>query len=68
MGILGEHKGINLPGVELKVPSLTAKDYADLAFALDHDANYIAVSFVRRAADIATVRNARYAAPDTTRP
>ena len=33
-GVLGEHKGINLPGVQLRVPALTAKDRADLAFAL----------------------------------
>ena len=51
-GELGEHKGINLPGVKLKVPALTAKDLDDLAFALDHGVNYIAVSFVRRAADV----------------
>jgi pyruvate kinase len=65
-GLLGEHKGINLPGVELKVPSLTAKDYADLAFALKHDVNYVAVSFVRRAADVAAVKRAiRRAGHDT---
>ncbi len=43
-----EHKGINLPGIELSVPSFTSKDRVDLAFALDHGANYVAVSFVRR--------------------
>src|SRR5215467_15620089 len=47
-GALGEHKGINLPGVKLRVPALTPKDRADLAFALKHGADYIAVSFVRR--------------------
>jgi pyruvate kinase len=51
-GILGEHKGINLPGVALRVPALTAKDRADLRFALQHGADYIAVSFVRRPEDI----------------
>jgi pyruvate kinase len=51
-GELGEHKGINLPGVKLRTPALTAKDRDDLAFALAHGANYIAVSFVRRARDI----------------
>jgi pyruvate kinase len=51
-GTLGEHKGINLPGVKLRVPALTPKDRADLAFALKHGANYIAVSFVRRPEDI----------------
>ena len=51
-GALGENKGINLPGIKLKVPALTAKDRADLAFALEHGANYLAVSFVRRAEDV----------------
>lgn len=51
-GILGEHKGINLPGVKLHVPALTEKDRVDLRFALAHDADYIAVSFVRRPEDV----------------
>ena len=51
-GALGEHKGINLPGVKLRVPALTPKDRVDLIFALKHGANYIAASFVRRAEDV----------------
>jgi pyruvate kinase len=51
-GALGEHKGINLPGIKLRVPALTPKDREDLAFALKHGANYIAVSFVRRPEDV----------------
>jgi len=51
-GELGEHKGINLPGVKLRVPALTEKDRQDLGFALAHGVDYIAVSFVRRAEDI----------------
>jgi pyruvate kinase len=51
-GALGEHKGINLPGVDLRVPALTPKDKSDLAFALKHGADYIAVSFVRRPEDV----------------
>ncbi|HKV24585.1 MAG TPA: pyruvate kinase [Candidatus Acidoferrum sp.] len=51
-GALGEHKGINLPGIRLRVPALTAKDREDLAFALKHGANYIAVSFIRTAKDV----------------
>jgi pyruvate kinase len=57
-GELGEHKGINLPGVRLKVPVLTPKDREDLALALKHGANYIAASFVRRAEDVKTVKAA----------
>jgi pyruvate kinase len=51
-GVLGEHKGINLPGVDLHVPALTDKDRADLRFALAQGADYIAASFVRRAEDV----------------
>jgi pyruvate kinase len=65
-GELGEHQGINLPGTELKVPSLLPKDYADLAFALDHGANYVAVSFVRRAQDVLAARRAIHRAGANT--
>src|ERR1700720_921 len=51
-GSLGEHKGINLPGVKLRVPALTPKDKADLKFALGQGVDYIAVSFVRRPEDV----------------
>jgi pyruvate kinase len=51
-GALGENKGINLPGVKVRVPALTPKDRDDLAFALTRGADYIAVSFVRRPEDI----------------
>jgi len=51
-GILGEHNGINLPGVKLHVPAITEKDRLDLRFALAHGADYIAASFVRRAEDV----------------
>lgn len=55
-GVLGEHKGINLPGVNLHVPALTEKDRQDLRFALKHKVDYIAASFVRRAADVLVAR------------
>lgn len=51
-GALGENKGINLPGVKLRVPALTPKDKTDLRFALAHGADYIAVSFVRQPEDV----------------
>lgn len=54
-GPLHERKGLNLPGANLTVPSLTEKDHEDLATALDAGADYIALSFVRTADD---VRNA----------
>ncbi|HMV48345.1 MAG TPA: pyruvate kinase [Blastocatellia bacterium] len=50
-GELGEHKGINLPGVKLSAPSLTEKDRADLSFGLLHRVDYVALSFVRSAGD-----------------
>ncbi|MGC9158399.1 MAG: pyruvate kinase [Terracidiphilus sp.] len=56
-GLLGEHKGINLPGIPVRVPSLTEKDAEDLEFALKHDVDAIAVSFVRTAEDVSLVRN-----------
>ena len=51
-GMLGEHKGVNLPGVRLSAPALTPKDLDDLAFALSCGVNYIGVSFVRSAEDV----------------
>lgn len=51
-GELGENKGINLPGIQLKIPSLTAKDRVDLEFALDAGVNCVALSFVRSAKDV----------------
>jgi pyruvate kinase len=51
-GLLGENKGINLPGIKLHVPALTEKDREDLRFALKLDADYIAVSFVRHPDDV----------------
>jgi pyruvate kinase len=57
-GLLGEHKGINLPGVKLKIPAVTAKDHADLVFALEQGANFVAVSFVRSAKDVLQAKKA----------
>jgi pyruvate kinase len=56
-GILGEHKGINLPGVQLHVPALTEKDRVDLRFAMKQGVDYIAVSFVRRADDVVLAKS-----------
>jgi pyruvate kinase len=65
-GALGENKGINLPGIELRVPALTSKDREDLAFALKHEANYIAVSFVRRPEDVLLAKSLIRRAGKTT--
>ncbi|CAN5794583.1 pyruvate kinase [soil metagenome] len=50
-GVLGERKGINLPGISLPIASLTEKDIEDLRWAVAQDVDYIALSFVRRAED-----------------
>ncbi len=57
-GILNEHKGINLPGVSLRVPALTAKDLTDLDTGVRLGVDYVALSFVRRAKDITAGRRA----------
>jgi pyruvate kinase len=51
-GMLGEHKGINLPGIALSIPALTEKDRKDLEFGLKHGIDAVALSFVRTAADV----------------
>ncbi|MFB3813174.1 MAG: pyruvate kinase [Terriglobales bacterium] len=55
-GLLGEHKGINLPGVALSVPSLTDKDRKDLEFGLKHGVDLVALSFVRTADDVREIK------------
>src|SRR3954466_5417032 len=55
-GLLGEHKGINLPGTVVTVPSLTEKDERDLEFGLKHGVDMIAVSFIRTADDVRYVK------------
>jgi pyruvate kinase len=57
-GTLREHKGINLPGVAVSAPALTAKDREDLQFGLDLGVDYVALSFVRDAADLQLARSA----------
>ena len=56
-GLLTNHKGVNVPGVELKMPYLSARDMADLQFGKEHDFDFIAASFVRNATDITILRN-----------
>jgi pyruvate kinase len=55
-GILTSKKGVNLPQTKVSQPSLTEKDKQDVAFALDHKVNWIALSFVRREQDILDLR------------
>ena len=55
-GMLAEHQGINLPGAALSIPALTAKDRADLEFGLKHGVDIVALSFVRSATDVRSVK------------
>jgi pyruvate kinase len=55
-GSVSAHKGVNLPGVPLPIPSLTQKDTADLELALSLGVDYVALSFVRSAADVRDLR------------
>ncbi len=55
-GPMGSRRHINLPGVDVKLPALTEKDYADIELAFECQMDFIAMSFVRRAADIELLR------------
>jgi pyruvate kinase len=55
-GAVSSHKGVNLPGVPLPIPSLTRKDLDDLEFALGLGVDFVALSFVRSAADVKALR------------
>ena len=55
-GPLKSHKGMNLPGIDVSAPSLTEKDLDDITFAIAQDLDYMALSFVRRGADIIALR------------
>jgi pyruvate kinase len=56
-GRIGDHKGINLPGVKVSIPSLTEKDLHDLHFGLTSGVDMVALSFVRTAADVQQLRS-----------
>ncbi len=56
-GRLSDHKGISLPRVELPTSCLTDKDREDLRFGVEHGVDFVAVSFVRSAADVGEVRD-----------
>jgi pyruvate kinase len=55
-GILKPRKGMNLPGMKISAPSITEKDYRDLEFAIQHRVDFVALSFVRSATDITTLK------------
>lgn len=53
---LSNHKGLNLPGLAIPIPALTTKDLEDLNFALSQGVDWVALSFVQRASDMAELR------------
>ena len=55
-GALSANKSINIPGVHIHPPALTEKDVSDIRFGVENDFDFIAASFVRRAADVQAVR------------
>ncbi|MDJ0845701.1 pyruvate kinase [Crocosphaera sp.] len=56
-GILKSRKGVNLPSLDLRLPSLTEKDEKDLEFGLSQGIDWVSLSFVRKADDIRTIKN-----------
>ena len=55
-GVLRDNKGINVPGVTLRIPGITEKDVADIQFGIEQKVDFVAASFVRKAADVSEVR------------
>ena len=56
-GTLGSKRHVNLPGVRVDLPSITKKDRKDISFAIKHNVSFIALSFVRSANDVVTLRS-----------
>ncbi|ARD06803.1 pyruvate kinase [Lactobacillus amylolyticus] len=55
-GVIGSKKGVNAPGVEIRLPGITEKDTNDIKFGLQHGINFITASFARKAQDILDIR------------
>jgi len=55
-GVIGDRKGINVPGEEINLPSLTEKDVEDILFGIENDFDFIAASFVRKAQDVLEIK------------
>ena len=55
-GVISDRKGVNVPDAEIPIPALTDKDKKDLAFAVQHGADWVALSFVQRPEDLAEAR------------
>ncbi|KAJ3013048.1 hypothetical protein HKX48_005939 [Thoreauomyces humboldtii] len=55
-GMMGETKGVNLPGIEVDLPAITEKDAGDIRFGIKNGVDFIAASFIRKAADVLEIR------------
>ena len=55
-GVIKNHKGVNVPNVEIKLPSITEKDKKDIIFGCQMGVDFIAASFIRKASDILEVK------------
>jgi pyruvate kinase len=56
-GMLGETKGVNLPGAVIDLPAVTEKDAKDIAFGILNGVDFIAASFIRKASDVLEIRD-----------
>ncbi len=55
-GVVKNHKGVNVPGVKVKLPAITEKDIDDIKFGIKNDIDFIAASFIRKAEDVIEIR------------
>ena len=55
-GVIGDHKGVNAPSIELNLPSLTEKDIEDIKFGIENEFDFIAASFIRKAIDVIEIK------------
>ena len=55
-GMIGNHKGVNVPGVSINLPALTEQDIEDLKFGAEQDVDIVAASFIRKASDVLDIR------------
>lgn len=55
-GMVGNHKGVNVPGVSINLPSLTERDIEDLKFGISQEVDIVAASFIRKASDVLDIR------------
>lgn len=55
-GTLKDHKGVNVPNVVINLPPITKKDIEDIKFGIENDIDFIAASFIRKAADVLEIR------------